>query len=50
MKMIKHTMSMEIKTDQNWVLSTLVIGKGRRDTAFSKVDTYTRLILSKYFF
>ena len=47
--MIKQTMCVEINTDQNWVLSTLVIGKGRQDTAFCKVDTNTRLLSSKQF-
>ena len=48
MKMIKHTMRMEIKTDQNWGLSTLVIGKGRQDTALCKVDTNTRLFPKQF--
>ena len=42
-------MCTEINTDQNWGLSTLVIGKGRQDTALCKVDTNTRLFPSKQF-
>ena len=46
---INCIMCTEINTDQNWVLSTLVIGKGRQDTSFCKVDTKSRLFPSKKF-